>query len=54
MFDLVTVEDAVRIEPGDLCLPLDQAVAAVLQHNFVNKVLPGVGLTVSLYDIQVC
>lgn len=53
MFDLVTVEDAVQIEPVDLRLPLAEAVSAVLHRHFVDKVVPEVGLVVALYDLQV-
>ena len=53
MFDLVTVEDAVQIEPSDLGLPLPDAVSAVLRKNFIDKVVPEIGLVVALYDLQV-
>ena len=52
MFDLVTIEDVVQIEPVDLRLPLADAVSAVLHRNFIDKVIPEVGLVVALYDIQ--
>ena len=52
MFDLVTIEDAVQIEPVDLRLPLADSVSAVLHRNFIDKVIPEVGLVVALYDIQ--
>eukprot|EP00955_Chlamydomonas_euryale_P067611 359882-Chlamydomonas_euryale.AAC.3 len=52
MFILSSVEDDVRVKPEDLSKhPLD-AVTDVLERQYLDKVLPGLGLAVTLYDVQ--
>ncbi|KAG1675686.1 hypothetical protein FOA52_002395 [Chlamydomonas sp. UWO 241] len=52
MFILTELEDDVRVQPSDLSKhPLD-AVTDVLESTYIDKVLPGNGLAVTLYDVQ--
>lgn len=53
MFRLISVEDTVRIRPSELAKPLLEAVQAVLEETFADKVISEVGLVVATYDVQV-
>lgn len=51
MFVLSVLEDDVRVLPSDLTkAPLD-AVTDVLQSRFLDKVIPGLGLVITVYDV---
>ncbi|PON73277.1 RNA polymerase Rpb [Trema orientale] len=51
MFHLSQVEHTLRVPPDVLNLPLAEAIKRVLETIFVDKVIPNVGLCVSVYDI---
>lgn len=52
MFILSALQEEVRVLPCDLHLsPLD-AVSEVIKQRFVDKVVPNLGLVVTLYDVQ--
>jgi len=51
MFLLSQISEEVRVAPSELArTPLD-AVTAVLRARFVDKVVPNLGLVVTLYDV---
>lgn len=51
MFVLSVLEDDVRVLPSDLTkAPLD-AVTDVLQSRFLDKVIPDLGLVITVYDV---
>ncbi|PRW57257.1 DNA-directed RNA polymerase III subunit RPC8 [Chlorella sorokiniana] len=52
MFILSTLEDDVRIAPQDLGKPVEAAITASLERTFLDKVITGLGLVVTLYDIM--
>ncbi|CAG9462270.1 unnamed protein product [Pedinophyceae sp. YPF-701] len=51
MFALARFEDVLRLAPKNLSRPLEEAIADIIVSTFVNKVVPDVGLIVTLYDI---
>lgn len=51
MFVLCEVQDDVRVAPQDLSLPTAQAVTAVLERSYIDRVVPNLGLVISLYDL---
>lgn len=51
MFMLTTIEDSVRISPEDLSAPAAIAIEKQLQLLYFDRVIPAVGLVISLYDI---
>ncbi len=52
MFILSAVEEEVRVHPQDLHKsPLD-AVTEVIEQRYIDRVLPDLGLVVTLFDIQ--
>lgn len=51
MFIVSTVEDKVRVHPQDLAKPTLQAVTAEIERTYLDKVLPDVGLVVTIFDI---
>lgn len=51
MFIITQIEDQIRVQPADLTkAPLD-AVTQVIEQRFVDKVIPNLGLVVSIYDV---
>ena len=52
MFKLTAVEADVRVHPKDLNKPPLTAVADVIEQQYLDKVVPDLGLVVSVYDIQ--
>jgi len=40
------------VEPSSLTVPLPKAVQAVIERNLIDRVVPSVGLVVTLWDIQ--
>lgn len=51
MFVLSTIEDKVRVHPQDLAKPTLKAVTAELQRTYIDKVVPELGLVVTIFDI---
>ncbi|KAH7284146.1 hypothetical protein KP509_34G041200 [Ceratopteris richardii] len=51
MFNLVTIEDTIRIPPHNLSLPLVEAIKLQIQSLFFDKVIKDQGLVITLYDI---
>jgi len=51
MFLVSTLEDDVRVAPSELERPPADAVAAVIQARYVDRVVPDLGLIVALYDL---
>jgi DNA-directed RNA polymerase III subunit RPC8 len=51
MFNLVKVEDTVKIPPSEFHLPMHDAVVAAVNCKYANKVVLEVGLCIQLYDI---
>lgn len=52
MFILTTVESDIRVHPKDLNKPPLVAVTDVIEQQFLDKVIPDLGLPVSIYDVQ--
>jgi DNA-directed RNA polymerase III subunit RPC8 len=52
MFMLSLIEEHIRVEPAQLGLSTASAVEQQIKTLFFDKVIPNVGLVVSLYDIQ--
>jgi len=52
MFILNCIEDDIRVQPSDLSLPPLEAVTAVIESRFIDKVLQDGGLVVTLYDVD--
>ena len=51
MFIVSSLEDDIRVAPQDLTkAPLD-AVTSVIEQRFVDKVIPNLGLVVTIYDV---
>mmetsp|Transcript_19142 Transcript_19142/g.46215 ORF Transcript_19142/g.46215 Transcript_19142/m.46215 type:complete len:204 (+) Transcript_19142:315-926(+) len=51
MFTLVQMRDAVPIPASELDKPRPTAVGNVIELKYCNRILPGVGLCICLYDI---
>ncbi|KAL4451781.1 hypothetical protein ABPG75_007443 [Micractinium tetrahymenae] len=51
MFILSQLEDTVRIAPQDLGKPAEMAITTAIERTFLDKVIAGLGLVVTLYDI---
>jgi len=51
MFMLTTVHDNIRVHPEELSAPAAVAIEGEIKRLYFDKVLPSVGLVVSLYDI---
>lgn len=52
MFILSALDEEIRVQPQDLSKsPLD-AVTDVIEQRFLDKVIPNLGLVVTLYDVQ--
>jgi DNA-directed RNA polymerase III subunit RPC8 len=52
MFILTTIESDIRVHPKDLNKPPLVAVTDVIEQQYLDKVIPDLGLPVSIYDIQ--
>mmetsp|Transcript_8920 Transcript_8920/g.19028 ORF Transcript_8920/g.19028 Transcript_8920/m.19028 type:complete len:205 (-) Transcript_8920:682-1296(-) len=52
MFILTVVEDDIRVQPSDLTKHPPDAVTEVIEQRYLDKVLPNLGLAVTLYDVQ--
>ncbi|KAK4780279.1 hypothetical protein SAY87_016385 [Trapa incisa] len=52
MFSLSLVEHTLRLPPHLLSLPLEKAVKHELDELFLDKVVPKLGLCVSVYEIK--
>ena len=52
MFILSALDEEIRVQPQDLSkTPLD-AVTEVIEQRFLDRVIPDLGLVVTLYDVQ--
>lgn len=52
MFILTTIESDIRVHPKDLNKPPLVAVTDVIEQQYLDKVIPDLGLPVSIYDVQ--
>lgn len=51
MFNVCTVEDKLRVKPSELGKATLEAVTAEIQRTYIDKVLPKLGLVITLFDI---
>ncbi|KAL3138870.1 hypothetical protein ABBQ32_005698 [Trebouxia sp. C0010 RCD-2024] len=51
MFNVCTVEDKLRVKPSELGKATVEAVTAEIQRTYIDKVLPKLGLVITLFDI---
>ena len=51
MFELARLTDTVHITPNDFAKPLVAAISDALFEKFANKVVPSLGLCITLHDI---
>lgn len=51
MFVLSILEESIRVEPKDLARPRLAAISSVVENLLVDKVVQGLGLVVTLYDV---
>jgi DNA-directed RNA polymerase subunit E'/Rpb7 len=51
MFVLSKLEADARVAPADLVKPPLSAVTEVLERDYLDRVIPGLGLAVSVYDV---
>lgn len=51
MFIVCTLEDKLRVQPQDLGKPTLEAVTAEIERTYFDKVVPDLGLVITLYDI---
>ncbi|GIL79729.1 hypothetical protein Vretimale_12372 [Volvox reticuliferus] len=51
MFIITKIEDQIRVLPQDLTKTPVDAVTAVIEQRFVDKVIPNLGLVVTIYDV---
>ncbi|KAA6397404.1 MAG: DNA-directed RNA polymerase III subunit RPC8 [Streblomastix strix] len=54
MLILHTLRDTIRVTPPDFKLRGSIAVSKAILEKYTNKLLPGVGLSITLYDVQDC
>ncbi|KAM7279175.1 hypothetical protein ACFE04_006309 [Oxalis oulophora] len=52
MFYLSLIEHTLRLPPSRFDLPLNQGIKKELEHIFIDKVIPKLGLCISVYDIK--
>ncbi|CEL93173.1 unnamed protein product [Vitrella brassicaformis CCMP3155] len=50
MFFLVTLDDLVTVEPGDLGKSHVDRLIAAIQTRYVDRIIPDVGLVIAFYD----
>ncbi|PNH09607.1 DNA-directed RNA polymerase III subunit RPC8 [Tetrabaena socialis] len=51
MFIVSKIEDQIRVLPQDLTKTPVDAVTAVIEQRFLDKVIPNLGLVVTIYDV---
>lgn len=51
MFNVCTVENKLRVKPSELGKATLEAVTAEIQRTYIDKVLPKLGLVITLFDI---
>lgn len=51
MFVLTTIEDVVHMVPSDFGKRSRQVIEDNINHRYANRVINGVGLCISLYDL---
>ncbi|GAA5910688.1 DNA-directed RNA polymerase III subunit RPC25 [Sporobolomyces salmoneus] len=54
MFTYCIQKDTIRVEPRDFAKPPAEAIKEEIHRRYSNKVIPGVGLCISLLDILSC
>lgn len=52
MFILSALEEEIRVQPSDLHKTPLEAVTEAIEQRYIDKVIPDLGLVVTLYDIQ--
>lgn len=52
MFLISAVEEEICVPPSESSAARDEAVTRVIEASFVNKVVPSLGLVITLWDIQ--
>ena len=52
MFILTTIDSDIRVHPKDLNKPPLVAVTDVIEQQYLDKVVPDLGLPVTIYDVQ--
>eukprot|EP00879_Flechtneria_rotunda_P013900 GHRR01014517.1.p1 GENE.GHRR01014517.1~~GHRR01014517.1.p1 ORF type:complete len:222 (+),score=66.67 GHRR01014517.1:207-872(+) len=52
MFILTTFESDIRVHPKDLNKPPLVAVTDVVEEQYLDKVVPDLGLVITIYDVQ--
>ena len=51
MFEIARLQDTVHIQPAEFRVPPLTAITDALSEKYPNKVVPGLGLCIALYDI---
>ncbi|CBX95820.1 hypothetical protein IAQ61_004655 [Plenodomus lingam] len=51
MFILTTIQDLIQIAPQDFKKPSDQAIKDVVNDKYSNKIVPGIGLCICMWDL---
>lgn len=51
MFILTTIQDLIQIAPQDFYKPSDQAIKDVVNDKYSNKIVPGIGLCICMWDL---
>jgi DNA-directed RNA polymerase III subunit RPC8 len=51
MFIISELQDKVRVQPQDLSRTPEDAVTAVIEQQYLDKVIPNLGLVVTVYDV---
>ncbi|GAA5852630.1 hypothetical protein JCM5353_005885 [Sporobolomyces roseus] len=54
MFTYCIQKDTIKVEPRDFAKPPAEAIKEEIHRRYSNKVIPGVGLCISLLDILSC
>ncbi|KAJ4372018.1 DNA-directed RNA polymerase III complex subunit Rpc25 [Neocucurbitaria cava] len=51
MFILTTIQDLIQIKPQDFSRPSAQAIKDVVNEKYSNKIVPGIGLCICMWDL---
>ncbi|KAF2831770.1 DNA-directed RNA polymeras-like protein III 25 kDa polypeptide [Ophiobolus disseminans] len=51
MFILTTIQDLIQIKPHDFVKPSAEAIKDVVNEKYSNKIVPGVGLCICMWDL---
>lgn len=52
MFTLATIQDTIRLAPNTFHLPHGKALSQEINRKYSNRIIPDVGLGISLYDVK--